>query len=94
MPEDKEITEKDFPLMGANEEELKAKFSAEDGMKLLIDEMEFNKELQLFVINQQKTRKLTTNYIVGCLNKLAWMTMQDDFRVQINQIAKLHKGGR
>ena len=91
---DEDIKEKDFPSILAHEEELKAKFSAEQGKQLLIDEIEFNKELQLFVMNLMKKRKLTANYIVGCLNKLAWSIMQDDFVAQVKAIAKLHKGGR
>ena len=92
--EKEEVTEKDFPLIKVHEEELKAKFSAEEGRKLLINEMEFNKELQIFVMNLMKKRKLTTNYIVGCLHKLAWGIIQDDFQLQIATIKKLHKGGR
>ena len=88
------ISEKDFPDMIAHEEELKAKFSTEDGKKLLIDEMEFNKELQLFVINQIKKRKLTVAYIVGCMEKLSHSLFQEDFKEQIEAIIKLHKGGR
>ena len=88
------ISEKDFPLVKASEEELIAKFNTEDGKKLLIDEMEFNKELQIFVMNLMKKRKLTCNYIVGCLTKLTYNIIQDDFNNQINAIAKLRKGGR
>ena len=93
MPEDK-ITEKDFPLIKAHEEELKAKFSAEDGKKLLSDEMEFNNELQIFVMNQLKKRKITPQYVVGCLANLSWGIMQDNFVAQMKAIAKLHEGGR
>ena|SRR3989304_3155620 len=89
-----ESTEKDFSFTQAREEELRAKFSKKDDLKLLTDEMEFNKEVQIYVLNLMHKRKLTTNYVVGTLYKLAWGIMNSDFTEQMIAIDKYNKGGR
>lgn len=89
-----EATEKDFPFTQTREEEIKVKFSKEDKLKLLDDEMEFNKEVQIYVLNQMHKRRLTTNYVVGTLIKLAWGIMHNDFEEQILYMNKYDKGGR
>lgn len=94
MEPEKKITEKDFPLMEAHEKELIAKFSTEDGRKLLMDEYKFNNELQIFILNAMKKRKLTVNYIVGSLMKLSWSLLREDFELQMKEIARLSEGGR
>lgn len=92
--EEKDITKDDFPFTKAREEELRAKISKEDALKIFYDEMEFNKEIQIFVLNQMKKRKLTPNYIVGTLYKLAWSILNQDFIEQIEFMEKYSKGGR
>ncbi len=87
-------TEKDFPYTEINEKELKAKISQEARLKLFDDEIEFNKEVQLFVLNKMHERALTTNYVVGTLFKLAWGIMETDHQEQIRMYRKFKQGGR
>ncbi len=92
--EEGNATAEDFKMVKIGEEEVRTRLSKEDRLRLLDDELEFNKEVQIFVMNQSKKRKLTTNFIVGTLNKLAWGIMMDDLNEQINYMVKLRRGGR
>ena len=89
-----QATAEDFKLGILAEEELKTKLSKEERFKLLDNEIEFNRELQVFVLNQMNKRALTTNYIVGTLNKLAWGILNNDFAIQAKLMRDYSKGGR
>ena len=84
-------TGEDFPYTNIRNEELKTMYGKDENSKLLTDELEFNKDLQIYIINAMNKRKLTINYIVGTLFKLAWGLLQRDFEEQIMMIAKYEK---
>lgn len=89
-----ELTEKDFPFSNQVEKEIKAKISKKQRNELLDNELEFDKEVQIFVMNQINKRNLTSNYVVGTLYKLAWVILHNDFEEQMRLMDELIKGGR
>lgn len=84
--------EEDFEYTKKREEELKALVGKDEALELFHNEIEFNKEVQIFVMNQMNKRKLTTNYVVGTLYKLAFGILNSDLIEQTKMMSLYDKG--
>ena len=81
-------------LAKAQEEEINAKLSEKEKKNLLKKELDFNKEIQLFVMDKIENSGLTSNFVVGTLFKLAWQITNQDFMNQMTYLDKFIRGGR
>ncbi|MEK6880198.1 MAG: hypothetical protein AABY22_11340 [Nanoarchaeota archaeon] len=84
-------TAKDFPFTLEREAEIKETMDKELRENLYRDELDFNREVQIVVLNLMKKHKLTTSYVVGTLYKLAFGILQDDFIMQIKYMDEMEK---